>query len=146
VIRVTFYNHFQDKYELLEWICREEIINPARILLKSSMRKEAVTFLFTSVRKNKEFYRHVAQTRGQNSFESTMRSLISEMLLEEMAADNPENYKRISAGWLADYYAMSLTYILMGWIGNDMKVPPEEMADIYELITAHSLIDPPEKI
>ena len=22
VIRVTFYNHFQDKYELLEWICR----------------------------------------------------------------------------------------------------------------------------
>ena len=26
VIRPTFYNHFQDKYELLEWIIREEIL------------------------------------------------------------------------------------------------------------------------
>ena len=24
VIRLTFYNHFQDKYELLEWIIRTE--------------------------------------------------------------------------------------------------------------------------
>ena len=29
VIRPTFYNHFQDKYELLEWIIREEILAPA---------------------------------------------------------------------------------------------------------------------
>ena len=25
VIRVTFYNHFQDKYDLLAWIVRREI-------------------------------------------------------------------------------------------------------------------------
>ena len=28
VIRPTFYNHFQDKYELLEWIIRTEILDP----------------------------------------------------------------------------------------------------------------------
>ena len=26
VIRPTFYNHFQDKYELLEWIIYEELL------------------------------------------------------------------------------------------------------------------------
>ena len=39
VIRVTFYNHFQDKYELLEWICREDILGPVRILLGNNMQK-----------------------------------------------------------------------------------------------------------
>lgn len=28
VIRPTFYNHFQDKYELLEWIIMTQIIEP----------------------------------------------------------------------------------------------------------------------
>ena len=52
VIRVTFYNHFQDKYELLEWICREEIVSPTSILLQNNMRKEAVMFMFTALLKN----------------------------------------------------------------------------------------------
>ena len=30
VIRPTFYNHFHDKYELVEWIVNDEIIDPDR--------------------------------------------------------------------------------------------------------------------
>ena len=32
VIRVTFYNHFQDKYDLLGYRVRREILEPVRIL------------------------------------------------------------------------------------------------------------------
>ena len=32
VIRPTFYNHFQDKYELLEWIIRTELLEPVKPL------------------------------------------------------------------------------------------------------------------
>ena len=42
VIRVTFYNHFQDKYELLEWIMRTEILDPVRILMQNEMFREAI--------------------------------------------------------------------------------------------------------
>ena len=28
VIRPTFYNHFQDKYDLLEWIIDKELLEP----------------------------------------------------------------------------------------------------------------------
>ena len=34
VIRPTFYNHFQDKYELIEWIVMEQIIRPAAPLIE----------------------------------------------------------------------------------------------------------------
>lgn len=33
VIRPTFYNHFQDKYELLEWIIQTQIIEPILSLI-----------------------------------------------------------------------------------------------------------------
>lgn len=32
VIRPTFYNHFQDKYELIEWIIKSELLEPIKPL------------------------------------------------------------------------------------------------------------------
>lgn len=42
VIRPTFYNHFQDKYELLEWIIRTELLEPVRPLIENRMMNEAL--------------------------------------------------------------------------------------------------------
>lgn len=149
VIRVTFYNHFQDKYELLEWICREEILAPVRILLGNNMQREAVTFIFTAILKNKEFYSHVARTQGQNSFESIVQNLMSETITDYFIANHVGKSRKFS--WLtprriADYYSKSLTFILMGWIERGMTVPPEDMVDMYEFIASHSMMDLPKEI
>ena len=45
VIRPTFYNHFQDKYELLEWITINELFAPIEPLLSNGMLREGVTLL-----------------------------------------------------------------------------------------------------
>ena len=37
VIRPTFYNHFQDKYELLEWIVREDLMESAMPLFDNGL-------------------------------------------------------------------------------------------------------------
>lgn len=149
VIRVTFYNHFQDKYELLEWICREEVVGPSRILLQNNMQREAVTFIFTALLKNKGFYSHVAHTTGQNSFESILRELISETIAEYFLSNTSQasaKYSWITSKWIADYYSQSFTFILMSWIEKGMSVPPEEMVNIYEMITNHSVIDLPREL
>lgn len=149
VIRVTFYNHFQDKYELLEWICREEVLAPVRILLGNNMQREAVTFIFTATLKNKEFYSHVARTTGQNSFESIVQNLMSETVNDYFIANHVGKSKKftwLTSKWIADYYSQSLTFILMGWIEKGMTVPPEEMVDMYEFIASHSMMDLPKEI
>ena len=148
VIRVTFYNHFQDKYELLEWICREEIFSPARILLSSSMQREAVTFMFTAILRNKDFYSSVARTTGQNSFESIVQSMISETLTDyyvENQAGNHTLCSWLTPKWIADYYAKGLTYILMSWIGKGMDIPPEDMVSMYGFVASHSMLDLPNE-
>ena len=56
VIRPTFYNHFQDKYELLEWITVNELFAPIEPLLANGMLREAITFLLTTIFKGKDFF------------------------------------------------------------------------------------------
>ncbi len=148
VIRVTFYNHFQDKYELLEWICREEVVSPTVMLFENNMQREAVLFMFTAILKNRQFYRHVAHTSGQNSFESILQQLISEVVehyFESRTDGGKKNRSRLNAKWVADYYSRNLTFILMSWIEKDMETTPEEMVELYAFLSEHSMISLPEK-
>ena len=147
VIRVTFYNHFQDKYELLEWICREEVVSPAKILLQNSMQREAVTFIFTALLKNKGFYGHVSHTTGQNSFESIMRGLIAESIMEYFQSNEIRKsgrYSWITPKWVADYYAYNFTFVLMSWIEKDMTIAPEDMVNVIDFVARHSVVDLPK--
>lgn len=146
VIRVTFYNHFQDKYELLEWICQEEVVNPIRVLLWNNMQREALTFIFTSILKNKEFYRHVAKLEGQNSFESIVRNCIVGVIvdyIDEHAEKENSRYTWLTSQWIAQFYAQNMTFVLISWIRDGMRVPPADMVDMYEYIATHSLMDLP---
>ena len=149
VIRVTFYNHFQDKYEVLEWICREEVAGPTRLLFWNSMEKEALIFMFNSILKNKEFYSHAVRLGGQNSFESIMRKCFSEMITDYLKEHAESKDRR--CGWLtpervSEFYVQAMTYMLISWIRSGMKESPEEMVNMYAYLAEHSLMDLPEEL
>ncbi len=149
VIRVTFYNHFQDKYELLEWICQEEVVTPVRTLMWNDMVHEALTFMFTNILKNKEFYSHASRLEGQNSFESIVRSCFAQVItdfLNEHAKKGQSRYSWLTAQWIGDFYAQALTYVLITWIKSGMHESPENMVEMYIYVTKHSLMDLPDEL
>lgn len=146
VIRVTFYNHFQDKYDLLEWIVRTEILEPVRILLANGMYRESVILIFTNLRKEKEFYTHIVNLEGQNSFQDICRASIRKLLyslFSEVTGPVGENplHPWMTPEYLADYYAQSMTFVVLHWIRSGMAVSPEEVATIYEYIATRSMWD-----
>lgn len=144
VIRVTFYNHFQDKYELLEWICREELVNPVRLLLWNGMEKEALIFIFSGILNNKEFYGHVARLEAQNSFESIMLTCVMEIVLDyikEHGVKWKEKYPWMTLEWVAKYYSQNMTFVLFSWINSGMQVPPADMVEMYNYLVRHSIMD-----
>ena len=49
LIRPTFYNHFQDKYELLEWIIQCDIFDPALVLAQQGYMDEALLIIYTNL-------------------------------------------------------------------------------------------------
>ncbi|MDD6381088.1 MAG: TetR/AcrR family transcriptional regulator C-terminal domain-containing protein [Lachnospiraceae bacterium] len=145
VIRPTFYNHFQDKYELLEWIIKRELIDPIEPLLDNGMLKEALILPLTTMEKDKAFYTRAVSLEGQNSFEDTMKKLIAQMALSRL------NRKKIDEllpykGWLtaervADYFSAALCYAIIEWVKDDMRVPMNELVDIFIYVASHSLTE-----
>lgn len=82
VIRPTFYNHFQDKYDLLEWIIDKELLEPVEPLIQNGMINEALVLLFGSIERDKEFYTRASRLEGQNSFGSIAQSCVERVLLQ----------------------------------------------------------------
>ena len=144
VIRPTFYNHFEDKYNLLEWILITDIVNPAMPLLSAGMIKEALILIFHNMQKDKDFYIHISKLEGQNSFRSMVEQGISlvlcSMIVDRMGTKKPIN-RWLTPEHISEYYTQSIIYILMSWIQGGMKIPPEELAQVFDFISSRSLSD-----
>ncbi len=149
VIRVTFYNHFQDKYELVEWIYQEEIAGPMRILMWNGMIEEAMVVMFNTMLKNRDFYVHAAKLEGQNSFEEVVQASFKEMIhsyLEDHASHEAHRYKWLTEEWAAEFYSHSLTHLLISWIRSGMQESSENMVEMYAYFATHSLMDLPQEL
>lgn len=85
VIRPTFYNHFQDKYELLEWIITTDLLDPIEPLIQNGMISEGLVLLFTNIEKTVNLFarnkaggtelirRDCTELCGEDSFEGDRR-------------------------------------------------------------------------
>ena len=144
VIRPTFYNHFQDKYELLEWIAVNELVEPADPLLANGMLKESITFILTAMAAEKDFYKKAMMLEGQNSFKVIFTSCLKSAgnkYIDLTKLKQRAPYEWMTSEVIADFYAHSICYGVEQWVNGGMVVPPEELADVYVNIFHGSIID-----
>lgn len=130
VIRPTFYNHFQDKYELLEWIISEELFKPIQPLIQNKMMSEALLLVFTKIEKEKDFYKKIVKLDGQNSFEEIAENSIVKVILQVMEINGKqlkEEYKWLTPERIARYYSKVIIYVVKEWVEGDMDVSPQDI-------------------
>lgn len=142
VIRPTFYNHFQDKYELLEWIFYREVIEPTYALVRNGLLPEAVRLIFTSIQKDSAYYRQAARVEGQNGFEEMLGRCAQRWILTIIKAQGfagspvdawltPENISR--------YYGDSIAFIIMNWIQAGFTPSVDELLRAYHYVSTHTV-------
>lgn len=142
VIRPTFYNHFQDKYELLEWIINTELIEPMLPLLMNNMQKEAVVLILSQMEKDKSFYSHAIRMDGVITFDDVARKCAKELFLkicEEVGRNQKPKYGWLTPELISGYYAQSLCFAVTEWVRTGMEISPRDMAEAYDYILTHSM-------
>lgn len=87
--RQTFYNHFADKYELIEWIFEFELSEQVSDNLDYLHWKTTINTLLNYLQSNKLFYKKAFDISGQNSFNSFFTSKCLEIV--ETIYKNNEN-------------------------------------------------------
>ncbi len=146
VIRPTFYNHFQDKYELLEWIVENELIDPAIPLLDNGMMREGLTLILTTMDRERGFYIKASRLEGQNSFPEILKKYMTRTILryfdiDRMKADGMLGYSWATPEMIADIYAQSVVYIIVGWARDGMVIPIAELVEMYLAIVNRTAYD-----
>lgn len=122
--RKSFYYHFKDKYDLINWIFDTEYIAVAR--KKSYERKiDILVDLCGYFYDNQKFYRNVLQIRGQNSFLEHFHEMLcaaAVVRLEEIF--NGQEIPELYINLVADAFVCAI----IRWLGDKSPMPPEQFA------------------
>ncbi len=145
LIRPTFYKHFQDKYEVLEWIFQTDVADSVNLLIDNGMEFDAVLMFCRCLEKNKKFYRKAYQMEpGPNSFDNILSRYVYSSFLRSAANRNISLEKKvpgISTEQIAAYYSYGLVCGIRDWIVLDSPLTAEELASAYRFLMTHSIFD-----
>lgn len=72
--RQTFYDHFQDKFDLVDWIFQQEAIEKIEDNLAYEGWQVIVENLFIYFEENQLFYRNVLLLKGKIRFKNIIRN------------------------------------------------------------------------
>lgn len=126
VIRPTFYNHFHDKYELVEWIVFDDVLSEVQNQIEQKQGREALIRLLRGFVDDRDYYCKAFEITGQNGFEETVHKRLSEIILELFGDDTTENKLA------AKYYASGLiTMIRFAVYEEGQELSCEEIIDMY---------------
>lgn len=146
VIRPTFYNYFCDKYEVLEWIFSEGIIEKVKAMFEQGMYMEGIKLLFVCMKNDGQFYKKAFEVTGQNAFTDIVRNYLYELFIEKFNdfyyVDDKIDNPLLTAEMVASYFALSLTSLLQMWIQDSSKnFTADQMFEAYEYIITHRIRD-----
>ncbi|MDO4663534.1 MAG: TetR/AcrR family transcriptional regulator C-terminal domain-containing protein [Erysipelotrichaceae bacterium] len=126
--RKSFYYHFMDKYDLLNWIFDSEIasyVNLHADQLDANQRVERLRQAYHYLYENRDFYRKALKIEGQNSFKSHFRDFIQDHIKTQTAYFLHEEIDDFELNVLSDV-ALSL---IENWLMNPNCMPPDEMTE-----------------
>ena len=135
VVRPTFYHHFADKYQLIEWILKRELLLPAECLLTQGEMPNAVLMYAKKIWEGGIFYkRTVNSAEGKMTVQKYLQGYFKEIILQcflEKHAEPAEN-PVISA----ECFAQSMTF----WLIQFMEHGEENAVELECLnYIAHSM-------
>ena len=126
ISRGTFYYHFQDIYDLVEWTTRED----ARRVLEGNRSydtwQQGFLNIFRAVEENKPFilnvYRHVSREQIEQFLYQVVYGLLRDVVEERSAG---MTVKEEDKRFIADFYKFAFVGLMLNWIQGDMKEDPE---------------------
>ena len=130
--RQTFYYHFQDRYELLDSIINEELVDPFIRDFKLENMYDKFYDLLSTMYNEQDFYINALKInsselseyimdRTEKEFTSLLRTIRKDENIDVRAEEN--DYI------LAQFLGFGLSGVIVTWAKDGMKKTPQEMTD-----------------
>lgn len=126
ISRMTFYYHFQDIYDLVEWSCIQDAEEVLQGYKTSNTWEEGLYALFGAILDNKPFVTNVYRSVSREHVETYLYRIVYKLLkdvVDEQAVGM--NVREDDKEFLANFYKYSFVGLTLEWINNDMRQDPE---------------------
>lgn len=129
--RQTFYDHFQDKYELLEWIFKQEITEIIEDNLTYERWDRIVLRIFEYFEDNQKFYQKALAFDGQNSFKEVITGYVYDLLLASYQQLQNGQYEQqlLVNNFEIWFYTKGFVEISIEWVSGGCTQTSQKMAE-----------------
>lgn len=130
ISRMSFYYHFKDIYDLVEWCCKEDGKRALQGNKTYTTWQEGLLQLFEAVIENKPFILNVYHCVSREQIESYLYQL-TYGLLEGVIKEQSQNtsLSEDDLKFIAEFYKYSFVGIMLDWIKRGMKENPSILVD-----------------
>lgn len=128
--RMTFYYHFKDIYDLVEWACLEDAKRALDNKKSHDTWQQGFLQIFEAVRENKPFvmnvYRCVHQEQVEKYLKPQVDNLVLEIINEEIGT---MTIREEDKAFIARIYSYVFIGVMLDWIKEEMKGDPKQIVD-----------------
>lgn len=128
--RMTFYYHFKDIYDLVEWSCVEDAAKALNGKKTYETWQQGFLQIFQAVLENRPFILNVYHSVSREQVETYLYTLTYDLLIgviEEKAAGR--NVSDSDKKFIADFYKFAFVGLMLDWIKNGMREDPEKIIE-----------------
>ena len=130
ISRMTFYYHFKDIYDLVEWACMEDAAKALANKKTYDTWQQGFVQIFHAVRENKVFVMNVYRCVSREQVEKYLVPLTDQLIMgviTERAAGM--TVREADQQFIAQVYSYAFVGIMLDWIRDDMRADPEELVN-----------------
>ena len=128
--RMTFYYHFKDIYDLVEWSCLEDARRALEEKKTHDTWQQGFLQIFEAVRENKPFVMNVYGCVPREQVEKYLKPLVDSLLLEVIGEESGKlRVRDEDKKFIADVYVYIFIGLMLDWIKDDMKENPKKIVD-----------------
>ena len=133
VTPTTFYNHFEDKYQLLAWIYNQEVDQLVAKSIDSLNWREVLVACCVPLQKNRTFYTNVLKNVvGQISFRHNTNDHAIAVWMENIRERNGLSEIPEDVQFCFRFYIRALSETINDWFLAGEKMPVEELAALMD--------------
>lgn len=130
VNRMTFYYHFKDIYDLVEWCCEEDAARALAGQKTYDTWQQGFLQILEALRSDRAFFTSVYRSISREQVEAYLYRLTYELLMgvvEERAVGmtvRPEDKQ-----FIANFYKYAFVGLTLEWIRTDMRQEPARLVE-----------------
>ena len=128
--RMTFYYHFKDIYDLVEWSCLEDAKRALEEKKTYDTWQQGLLQIFKAVQENKPFSLNVYRCVHREQVEKYLQPLVDQLLLNVINEEaDGITVRDEDKQFIAQVYSYMFIGLMLDWIKDNMRENPKQIVE-----------------